>query len=244
MKKKLISIVTVCYNAQNCLEKTIQSIISQKFSDKEYIVIDGNSKDNTSLIFQKYRSDIDVLISEKDNGIYNAMNKGIDLATGEWIIFMNAGDMFVNNEVLTNVAENLKPDFDVVYGDILVNKNGNLVVKEAPSIIKNIHRMPFCHQAVFTRSDLLQKYHFDEKYSLSSDYKFFKKLILNGASFKKIDLPITIYDKKGLSNTQRFKGLSENIAIIKELDSFIDQVKFLPRLYFVRTWNRLSHKLK
>ena len=213
MKKKLISVVTVCLNAQDLIEKTIQSVIYQDFNDKEYLIIDGASTDQTLEIINMYRHEIDVLISEPDKGIYNAMNKAIDLVSGEWVIFMNAGDFFVDSKVLSNISRSLDASVDVVYGDILIKKNGKLILKDSPSKIKNIHRMPFCHQAVFTRLSLLRKFRFDENYALSSDFKFFKQLILGGFSFRKVDLPITVYDRSGLSNIQRSRGLSENIQI-------------------------------
>jgi len=244
LKKKFISVVTVCFNAQSLIEKTIQSVISQNFIEKEYVIIDGGSTDETKTIIQSYCRQIDVIVSEPDQGIYNAMNKAIDLVSGEWVIFMNAGDLFADNKVLTNISTYLDSNIDVLYGNILVEKGGRLIMKDSPSNIKNIHRMPFCHQAVFTRLSLLEKYHFDEKYALSSDFKFFKQLIRDSVSFRKIDMPITVYDKKGLSHVQRSKGLSENIKIIKELDSVSDKMRFLPRLYFVKTWNNLMCAFK
>ena len=236
---KSISVVTVCYNAQNLIEKTIQSVIEQNFADKEYIVIDGYSNDKTNQIIDKYRNKIDIFVSEPDSGIYNAMNKAVDLVSGDWIIFMNAGDTFAEKDVLTKVRQYLNDKTDVVYGNILKKKEDLLILKEAHKEIREIHRMPFCHQAVFTRTTLLKRYHFDEKYRLSSDFKFYKELINNGISFNKIDTPIAIYDHSGLSNTQRVKAISENIAIIKEVDNIFIQIKLLPRLYFVKYWNIL-----
>ena len=104
LKKKLISVVTVCLNAQDVIEKTIQSVIYQDFKDKEYLIIDGASIDRTLEIVQVYHDEIDVLVSAPDKGIYNAMNKAIDLASGEWLIFMNAGDFFVDSKVFSNIT--------------------------------------------------------------------------------------------------------------------------------------------
>lgn len=239
----LISIVTVCFNAQELIEKTIISVINQSFVRTEYIVIDGASNDGTKQILEKYKHKIDILVSEKDNGIYHAMNKAVNLASGDWIIFLNAGDTFVNPEVLQYVSTFLKQPADVYYGSILKEKNGSLNLKEAPSKITNIHRMPFCHQAAFTRTILLKNNPFDEKYRLSSDFKFFKGLILSGKIFKKIDKPIVVYDKYGVSNSQRLKGLSENIAIIQEMDNIKTKLKLIPRLLFVKYWNLLLRRV-
>ena len=99
----LISIITITYNEEKYLEKTIQSVINQNYKNFEYIVIDGNSTDNTVNIIKKYKNNIDCYINEKDSGIYDAMNKGINKANGRWINFMNGGDTFANNSVLKNL---------------------------------------------------------------------------------------------------------------------------------------------
>ncbi|MDD3789524.1 MAG: glycosyltransferase family 2 protein [Petrimonas sp.] len=241
-KNVLISVVTVCKDAGSTIEKTLRSVIEQDYTSFEYIVIDGQSGDKTFEIIKKYSSNINIFLSEKDSGIYDAMNKAIGLCSGEWTIFMNAGDVFADHTVLRKTAEFLNKNCDVVYGDIYTNKAGNLSLKKSPHVIKNIHRMPFCHQAVFTKTKVLKKYLFDEKYCLSADFKFFKQLILNKSTFQKANIPITIFDRSGISNTQRVKGLLENAAIINELDNFVTKLTFLPRLYFVIYWNKLRKK--
>lgn len=104
--------------------------------------------------------------------------------------------------------------------------------------------MPFCHQAVFTRTSLLRKFPFDEKYALSADFKLFKQLKSEEVDFEKIPITITIYDRTGLSSSQRSKGLAENIAIIKELDGAKEKLRLLPRLYLVKGWNSIRSFLK
>lgn len=98
-----VSIVTVVFNDQENILKTIKSVTNQSFKDREYLVIDGGSTDNTKEIINQNISSIDKYISEKDKGIYDAMNKAIDMAEGEWIIFMNSGDVFVDDHVLEKV---------------------------------------------------------------------------------------------------------------------------------------------
>ena len=240
----LITVVTVCYNSVDMIEKTLKSVIEQSYSNKEYVVIDGASTDGTKKIVERYIDSIDFFMSEPDNGIYHAMNKAVGVAKGEWIIFMNAGDVFVDNAVLEKVSYSLSATIDVLYGDILTSRNTELVLKEAPSEIKSMHRMPFCHQAVFTRTSLLRSFPFDEKYKMSADFKLYKQLNRENATFRKLSLPITIYDRTGLSNSQRARGLGENIAVIKEIDNWQDRLRLLPRLYFVKNWAAIRHSLK
>lgn len=240
----LITVVTVCYNSVDMIEKTLKSVIEQSYSNKEYVVIDGASTDGTKKIVERYIDSIDFFMSESDNGIYHAMNKAVGVAKGEWIIFMNAGDVFVDNAVLEKVSYSLSATIDVLYGDILTSRNTELVLKEAPSEIKSMHRMPFCHQAVFTRTSLLRSFPFDEKYKMSADFKLYKQLNRENATFRRLPLPITIYDRTGLSNSQRARGLGENIAVIKEIDNWQDRLRLLPRLYFVKNWAAIRHSLK
>ena len=247
LKKKQnprITVVTVCYNSGEHIEKTLDSVISQTYENKEYIVIDGASSDNTLQIIENYSDSIDIMVSEPDNGIYYAMNKAVEKASGEWIIFMNAGDVFAGHNVVEQISTILNKDADVIYGDIFVLKDGQLVLKESAQEILDFHRMPFCHQAVFTRTSLLKTFPFDEKYHLSADFKFYKQLKQYNFIFKKISIPITIYDKTGLSNSQRSKGLAENIAIIKEVDGWKQQLVLLPRLYLVKNWQTIRNLLK
>lgn len=240
----LITVVTVCYNSASMIEKTLRSVVEQNYLNKEYVVIDGASTDGTKKIVDRFIDSIDYFVSEPDNGIYHAMNKAVGVAKGEWIIFMNAGDVFVDNAVLEKVSYSLSATIDVLYGDILTSRNTELVLKEAPSEIKSMHRMPFCHQAVFTRTSLLRSFPFDEKYKMSADFKLYKQLNRENATFRRLPLPITIYDRTGLSNSQRARGLGENIAVIKEIDNWQDRLRLLPRLYFVKNWAAIRHSLK
>lgn len=151
----LISVVTICYNAKNDLEKTILSVLSQTYQDIEYIIIDGGSTDSTVDIIHKYSERLFYWISEPDKGIYDAMNKGMDRATGSWIIFMNAGDTFCDNEVIKNIfGYNDLSDYSVIYGDCYVSKLNQLQYLKA-SNMKKVHvQMPFViNHLLFERLD-------------------------------------------------------------------------------------------
>ena len=111
-----VSVITVCYNAEEDIEKTLLSVIKQSYKDFEYIVVDGKSKDRTMEIVNRYSKRITRMASELDTGIYNAMNKGVRMATGDYCIFMNAGDTFAGAEVLKQVVPFLTGEFDVIVG--------------------------------------------------------------------------------------------------------------------------------
>ena len=223
----LISVITVTYNALPALKKTLLSIFAQTYSHVEVIVVDGASTDGTPEYLSTLTpSSSFCFISQPDNGIYDAMNKGVGMAHGEYCIFMNAADTFATPQVLADViAHGLNAD--VVYGDIL--KQG--IIKEAEEP-QNCHKMYYCHQAVFTRTQCLLEYPFDRHHSMSADFKQSKQLFLAGKSFRHIPVVITNYDVSGISNTHRSDGLMDNIRVIREVDTVSEQLRFLPRLYF------------
>ena len=227
----LFTIVTVCYNAADLLPDTIESVLSQSCSDMiEYIIIDGASTDQTPQVLQRYKGRINQVVSEPDHGIYDAMNKGTRLANGEYTLMLNAGDRLYSPETIRNVAERLKahPETrpDVVYGDVA--KAGIVKKAEAPH---NSHRMYFCHQCVFVRTDVLKCHPFDTHHHMSADFKLFKQLWAEHAVFLQLDIPIAHFDTHGVSNTQRIKGIRDNISVVKEIDHGYERWKILSKLY-------------
>ena len=185
----LISVVTICYNAKNDLEKTILSVLSQTYQDIEYIIIDGGSTDGTVDIIHKYSERLFYWISEPDKGIYDAMNKGMDRATGSWINFMNAGDTFCDNEVIKNIfGYNDLSDYSVIYGDCYVSKLNQLQYLKASSMKKVHVQMPFCHQSSFIRKTRLR---FSIDLKIAADYQMIYEY------YK----PISVFDATGISTT-------------------------------------------
>jgi len=200
-KKKLFSIVTVVYNGQKHIEQTIQSVLSQKGNDIEYIIVDGKSTDNTLSIIKKYEDKIDYWISEKDNGIYNAMNKGIDLCTGKYIGFINADDWYEEN-IFDKLVQKTKSNPDYIVGDVKIVNKKLEYVNSLKLDIKNFKRtMPFGHPALFVKKEILNKYKFDEKYKIVSDYDFCIKLILNEYRFEYLPAFVSNFRLGGVSNT-------------------------------------------
>ena len=223
----LISVITVTYNALPALKQTLQSIWEQTYPEVECIVVDGASTDGTPQYLANLKPVIPlVYTSAPDQGIYDAMNKGVAMAHGEYCIFMNAADTFVGPQVLTEVvAQGLTAD--VVYGDI--QKEGIIKLAAKP---QNSHRMYYCHQAAFTRTQCLRDFPFDISHRMSADFKQSKQLFLSGKTFRHIPVVITAYDTTGISNTRRSAGLLDNIKVIRETDSWSEQVRLLPRLLF------------
>jgi putative colanic acid biosynthesis glycosyltransferase len=244
-KTPLFSIITVTYNCVSTLEESILSVLNQNCKSFEYLIIDGKSTDGTLEIIRKYQDKLDYWISEKDSGIYNAMNKAIRVAKGKYLNFLNSGDCFSTPESLSLVHKflNEHPDKQIVYGNIYLRRNNELVEKFAAEPC-NKHRMYFCHQSSFIAAEIQKKYGFNEKYKMSADLYFFKLCYYHGLNFGKINNPLVIYDMGGISNTQRVSGLLENAAIVWELDKWPIKAKFLLKLYFVIIWIKIRKNIK
>lgn len=219
---KKVSVITVCYNAGKTIKNTIESVLSQNYSDYEYVVVDGTSKDDTLKIVNSYSDQFAqkgipmTVVSEQDKGIYDAMNKGIDLATGDWIIFMNADDSFYYVDALKDVFSNDLTGYGVVYGDcVRLDGQGAYPMKANPpeTLPK---QMPFMHQAVFARSELCKKYKFDLSYKLCADYDFFFKIYASGSKFKQVDITVCNYSIRGISGRALIDAQKEVIAIKKK----------------------------
>jgi glycosyltransferase involved in cell wall biosynthesis len=215
-----LSIITVNYNNAFGLQKTINSVINQTFSDFEFIVIDGGSSDYSSDLLTKYAGQINYGVSEPDNGIYHAMNKGIVRATGEYCFFLNSGDYFVNERVLENVFMYNYHE-DVQYGNLLVFLNRKFVGKskgKAKLTFLDIYSSIIKHQASFIKRKLFEEYGlYNENFRIISDWEFFLKTLgLGRASYQYIDLDITCFDNNGISNSSHKLVYEERISVIKK----------------------------
>lgn len=229
-----VSVITVCLNAADALSKTLENISKQNYADMEVIVVDGWSSDNTRDVMKAYTGIITKSISEPDKGIYDAMNKGVALADGDYCIFINAGDEIAAPNTFIRVFQSAEAqDADVIYGDVIkTDKEHRRYVKQAEPP-HNAHRMFFCHQSALVRTECLRQFPFDIRYTMSADFKFFKLMWKSGKKFCQLHFPIAVFDTNGISNTSRGKGIRQNIAVIKEIDSFWQRLRLLPRLYFV-----------
>lgn len=196
------TIITVVYNGEKFIEPTIKSVISQDFNAFEYIIWDGRSKDNTLSIINSYKQHIATLISEADLGVYDAMNKAVKHAKGQWILFLNAGDTFFDSSTLTKVYNhycNSDLELSLIYGDVLVKNDTRNIVK-SQSFKKIIYGMPFCHQSVFVRNKVFEEHQFDTSYSVCADYDFFLNLYSKKSSgYLRVNFPVSIFAAGGIS---------------------------------------------
>jgi glycosyltransferase involved in cell wall biosynthesis len=204
-ERPVITVVTVVRNNPEALEKTIRNVIDQTYDNLEYIIIDGASNDDRTLnIIRNYEDRIDLWISEPDRGIYNAMNKGIHHARGEWINFMNAGDLFYEEDTIEKVMDSSPRDADFIYGHTFWGSGdfNNEIVKAWD--IKILWKtMIFSHQSLFTRTSVLKERNFNIKYKISADYNIIYSSFREGKKFYNSDIVISRYDGGGLSRYNR-----------------------------------------
>jgi len=200
-----ISIITVCFNAEKTIEETIKSVLSQSYKNIEYIVVDGKSTDDTLKIVNKYKKNISKIISEKDNGLYDAMNKGVKLSTGQIIYFLNADDVLINKYKIKEVANAFEQgkNLDLVFGDVdffYPSENLSVTIKRNASIndLKNGFMPP--HQGSFVKKSWLLKYKFNLNYKSSADFDFFCNFLKENPKVKKINKSIAKVQIGGISS--------------------------------------------
>ncbi len=233
-----ISIITIVYNSERFIEKTISSIINQSFKDFEYIIIDGDSKDKTIDIIKNYEEKISCWISEPDKGLYDAMNKGVGFAKGEYLLFMNSGDKFYDNNTLENIFKNT--DADIYYGDtVIINKTDEVLglrrLRPPKKLtLKSLKKgMLVCHQSLIVRKSISPL--FDIDYNYSSDFDWTIKSVKNAFKIVNTGLIISKFMEGGQTSNTVYKGIIERFNIMKKhygLFSAIMQNLFLiPRFF-------------
>lgn len=214
-----VSIITVSFNAEKFIERTIQSVISQTYSNIEYIVIDGNSKDGTVEIIKKYADHLDYWISEPDKNLYDAMNKGIKKATGDYLWFLNSGDCIFSSETLEHaMLESTGADF--IYGEtVIIDRKGNRRGwhKKTPSqkdisAKSLINGMVICHQSMLVKRSIAET--FDLKWQISADIDWTIRALKKAKSFHHVHEPICLYLEEGLSDDFRIKAVTERYYIL------------------------------
>lgn len=204
-----LSIITINFNNSNGLQKTIESVVGQTYTNYEYIIIDGGSSDDSKDTIKLYDKKIKYWVSEPDKGVYHAMNKGIKKANGEYCLFLNSGDTLINNNVLEVVFENF-PDKDIVYGN-LQNSSG-LDVYANQLKFSTFFYSSIGHPVSFIRRTLFDIYGtYNEKYKIVSDWEFFIiALVKNNCSYQHINTTISYFEPGGISNNPKNELLQIN----------------------------------
>lgn len=227
--KPLISIITVSYNAVSTIEATILSVINQTYSNIEFIVIDGGSNDGTVDIIEKYKDKITYSISEPDKGIFDAMNKGIEIATGKWTCFMNCGDSFYSFNTIEEVVKMISITKGIVYGDTIVNRGNNKYLSKSSPIETIDYNLPFCHQSSLTSTEILKKNKFNLTYKLCADYNLFYSLYKERIDFQQIPLTISNFEAEtGVSSTN-IKQLKKEIQAITGRNKWSVDLEYIMR---------------
>lgn len=213
-----ISVITINYNNVEGLERTMMSVFSQTNRCYEYIIIDGGSTDGSVEIINSYSGKIDFWVSEKDRGIYNAMNKGVAHAHGDYCVFMNSGDSFYNQTVLDRICL-LNDNKDIIVGKVVSNTNVSLFLPPTRDIsLYYLYSGTVAHQGAFIKTDLLRQYPYDEDLRIVSDWKFFVKTIIEyNCSIIFVDEYVAKFDIEGVSTSNPEQMWKEKEKVLFDL---------------------------
>jgi glycosyltransferase involved in cell wall biosynthesis len=243
---KKISIITINLNNAVGLEKTITSVLTQTFTDFEFIIVDGNSTDNSLEIIKKYNQQISFWLSERDNGIYNAMNKGIKIAKGNYLLFLNSGDFLNGKKALENFTNNTNFKGDIIYGDYKFEQGEKIYPDKLTPLFFFKSSLP--HQSTFISRRLFEEIgYYNENYKITSDREFFVKCLLsNKYKFSHVQSFLTVFDLHGISNDKSTSDLKikENKSMLKEHYKvfFDDYVDFLQTKSEIKKFQRKTVK--
>ena len=239
------SIITVTYNAGKVLEDTIQSVVFQTYRNVEYIIVDGGSTDNTLDVVHKYQERISKVISEPDKGLYDAMNKGIRMATGDYLCFLNAGDELHENETLQKIVYTLKGKElpDVIYGETaIVDEEGHFLHMRRLSTPEHLHWKSFkegmlvCHQAFLTRRELALANPYDLRYRFSADFDWCIRIMKQSKNLHNTHLTLIDYLNEGMTTQNHKASLKECFRIMTKHYGWISTILhhgwFVIRLFY------------
>lgn len=220
---KKLSVITVTYNAEHTLERTLKSVREQTYPAIEHIIVDGNSNDGTVALIHRYENERLKWISEPDKGLYDAMNKGIKMATGDYLCFLNAGDTFYDTDtvqkIFASIDENHSPD--ILYGETaIVDDNGRFLHMRRLQAPKNLtwksfkHGMVVCHQAFIVKRELVEPY--DLSYRFSADFDWCIRMMKKAKNIYNTDLILVDYLNTGMTTANRKASLRERYRIMEK----------------------------
>lgn len=234
----LLSIITINYNNAEGLKKTVSSVLNQAFKNFEYIIIDGGSTDGSPEVMSLYAKHLAYSVSEKDKGIYNAMNKGISVANGEYCLFLNSGDYFADKHVLEKVFS-VKRTVDILYGDMqTIDESGNIQHLKMPARTGMMHLYAdtIWHPVSFIKTSLFKKFGpYNEAYKITGDYELFLRFILkHKASTEHLPFEISVFDTTGISS---IPGKQRDLVIERRNAQDTYMPAFL--LFFFRLYSKI-----
>ena len=250
-----LSVITINLNNAIGLRKTIESVLSQKFLNFEFIVIDGASTDGSKELLSGYCDRLSFYVSEKDTGIYNAMNKGINAAKGEYLQFLNSGDALANENILEYIFGSINDTngfFDFYYTDVINQQTKNIQNYPQKLTFKHFFELTINHQATFFKRDLFQKFgNYSEEYRIVSDWEFYMKILfLHNATYLHLSKPSIFFDfSNGISTSSVFIQImnEERQNVLKKyFANIIDDYNYLKTIETSNTWKALQkiNKLK
>jgi glycosyltransferase involved in cell wall biosynthesis len=221
-----VSVITVVYNSRDCLEITLLSVINQSYQNIEFIIIDGGSTDGTVDLIKQYEKSITYWISEKDEGIYDAMNKALEVVTGDWVYFLGAGDIML--DVLAKIMPVFKNPNHVYYGDVY--RTDLLKVFDGKFSVFRASRMCICHQAIFYPVEAIRKYKFNTKYKVQADHNLNMEIQGSGSyRFEYFKTIVCIYSGDG------FSAVTRDVAFFKDRLSIV-KINFPYIVYLYAFW--------
>jgi glycosyltransferase involved in cell wall biosynthesis len=240
--KPLVTVVTVVRNGGHLLERTIQSVLEQSYDNIEYIIIDGASTDGTIDIIRNYEHSLAYWISEPDKGLYDAMNKGAGLSSGDWINFMNAGDVFYRPDSVQTVM-NCKDDHDdLVYGHCQMIYDQKFSVIWKTKKVTDLWKGMICrHQSLFTRASVFKKIPFDLQFKIGADFAFIFSCYQYGCRFHNLDLVVASVTLGGLSDVNIVLAMQENLRAVMQFTNTM-KIKLYYGWVIVLTYVKLRIK--
>lgn len=213
--ERTVSVVTIVRNGESYVEATLRSVVDQSYPSIELIIIDGGSADGTVDVISKYDDRANYWVSEPDGGIYDAMNKGAALATGDWLCFLNAGDVFAANDSVEKILAGVPPRTELIYGDCEVDYGGFQKRLTAGSVTGLWKGMVFSHQSLLARRHLVRSNPFDSRDGLAADFGFVLKMHSEGRAFHHSKSVLARVSALGVSDEKRGETLRSTFSIVK-----------------------------
>ena len=244
-EKPLVSVVTVTFNAIDTIEETILSVINQDYPNIEYIIVDGGSTDGTLDIIKKYESHLSKWISEKDKGLYDAMNKGLRLATGTWISFKNSGDYFAEKDSLSKLfSEEIPESVSFIHADCYRITEWGWKIEKPKDLNLYKQVMPIIHPATFVRTSYHKRHPFNTKYRVCADYDLVFNAINEGAEFIYKPYPIVIFPTGGYSTLHWEDSYWGGLEIAGKLSTPLQRLFFYIKYLYLKIENTVKNGLK